>query len=359
MIEKIRLRNFKGHQDTEVPLGRLTMLVGDNASGKTSVLEALWLQAAMFPNPSDVLKDSYAPADLVRRGSDGKIKIESDGLRSAGSPRSARNWGTRLTIDPANATEWGGASLEILGSKVGAIGGGRPTTKWEELPLTVGTAQLYSLDAKKIAAVAASDSPDVKIGSDGQNTGPMLASLKLGNDEIFDRIEAALRALIPSVERIRIRQALLFPGTTGPIGHKITFDFIGAPGVPAHCASHGTLIVLSLLTILFGPQRPNLVLLDDFDHALHPRAQMELMRMLKDLLELPEFVDLQIVATTHSPYTLDELDASEVHAFALRPDGAVASKRLSEHPEAARTKGVLRAGQLWSLDPEREWFLGA
>jgi hypothetical protein len=33
-------------------------------------------------------------------------------------------------------------------------------------------------------------------------------------------------------------------------------------------------------------------------------------------------------------------------------------KRLSEHPEAAKTKGVLSAGQLWSLDPEREWVLG-
>jgi hypothetical protein len=35
----------------------------------------------------------------------------------------------------------------------------------------------------------------------------------------------------------------------------------------------------------------------------------------------------------------------------------VASKRLSDHPEAARMKGSLRAGQLWSLDPEREWVL--
>jgi len=47
-----------------------------------------------------------------------------------------------------------------------------------------------------------------------------------------------------------------------------------------------------------------------------------------------------------------------VQAFALREDGTVASKRLSEHPEAAKTKGSLTAGQLWSLDRERDWVLG-
>jgi len=45
MISKFGLRDFKGHCDTQLELGRFTMLVGDNASGKTSVLDALSLQA--------------------------------------------------------------------------------------------------------------------------------------------------------------------------------------------------------------------------------------------------------------------------------------------------------------------------
>lgn len=76
-------------------------------------------------------------------------------------------------------------------------------------------------------------------------------------------------------------------------------------------------------------------IVDDFDHALHPRAQMELVRMIKELLALDDFQDTQIIATTHSPYVLDEVDPSSVIAFALRDDGTVAAKPLSEHPDAA------------------------
>jgi predicted ATPase len=181
--------------------------------------------------------------------------------------------------------------------------------------------------------------------------------LKLNYDEVFSRIERDLHAIVPSVERVRIRQAPILDRARDERlkGSKIYFDFTGAPGVPAHAASEGTLITLALLTILHSPERPSVLLLDDFDQSLHPRAQMELVRLLKRLLA--ELDDIQIVATTHSPYVLDELDPSEIHAFALRDDGTVASKRLSDHPEAERMKGSLTTGQLWTLDPEQAWVV--
>jgi predicted ATP-dependent endonuclease of OLD family len=44
MISKFGLRDFKGHRDTQLELGRFTMLVRHNASGNTSVLDAPALQ---------------------------------------------------------------------------------------------------------------------------------------------------------------------------------------------------------------------------------------------------------------------------------------------------------------------------
>ncbi len=352
MLATFQLQDFKGHRDTEVPLGRFTMLVGDNGSGKTSVLEALWLQGAIAPNPPAVLNGDWYPDDLLRRGAAGPIRFSSEGKRGPGV------WKSKIEI-AVRESDWKllaltGDPLGLIAEATGNRGGGSASGGWPAISGLIGGAGLYRLQANRIAAAAYSGRTDTVIEQDGTHTAVVLAQLKLGDDEVYERIEASMRRLVPSLERVRIRPARV--PDTGALGNKIYFDFRGAAGVPAHGASHGTLIVLALLTVLHGPQRPQLVLLDDFDHALHPRAQVELVRMIKELLN--EFEDLQIAATTHSPYILDEIDPSDVHAFALREDGTVAGKRLSEHPDAQKTKGSLTAGQLWSLDRERDWVLG-
>jgi predicted ATPase len=374
MISKFALSDFRGHRDTKLVLGRFTMLVGDNASGKTSVLDALALQASFGYRPASVLRGSNSPKDILRRTSKGPLILESEGIHAE------LDWSTTFKLHYLAkdsglvkkpwilelAARLAGNSFQgsMVGDAVAATNEWR--LAWNNIATQLGTARVYRWRAERIAASAYSDQPGAAIESDGTNTAVALAAMKLGDDEAFQRVEDAIRALVPSIERIRLRPATVRlsansmskAGRAGNVvGSKVYFDFRGAPGVPGHGASHGTLIVLALLSVLHGRNRPNLVLLDDLDHALHPRAQMELMRMLKNLLLLEEFKDVQIVATTHSPYVLDEVDASDVYAFALRDDGTVASKRLSEHPEAERTRGTLKAGQLWSLDPERDWVL--
>jgi len=216
---------------------------------------------------------------------------------------------------------------------------------------------VYRLRAERIAAAVYRNNPEVRIEPDGTNTAIVLAAMKLGDDERFEIIEEAMRRLVPSLDRVRIRPEAIRDGVVIHPGSKIYFDFHGAKDIPADGASHGTLILLALLTTLYGPDRPHLVLIDDIEQALHPRAQRELVQLIRDLIARPEFSDLQVVATTHSPYALDLLEPSEVYAFALREDGTVASKRLSEHPDAKKMKGSLTAGQLWSLDEERTWVL--
>jgi AAA15 family ATPase/GTPase len=41
MIESVHFRNFKALRDTTLPLGRFTLIVGPNASGKSTALQAL------------------------------------------------------------------------------------------------------------------------------------------------------------------------------------------------------------------------------------------------------------------------------------------------------------------------------
>lgn len=369
MIDKIRLRNFKGHLDTTVPLGRFTVLVGDNASGKTSVLEALSLLTMLGPAPHLALKNDRAPRDLIRRHSTKPLAIDVEGRWPAGPTGTKTSFHVELAPDMSVQDGWKTSLKSSVPGPNSAMATEhrftcndyRQTTPisttppWDELAAAFKHAPLYSLDAKAIASGAfGAGQADQLLNERGANATAVLANMKLERDEDFDRVELALRRLVPTVRRIRLQPVQQVTGA----GHKIYLDFQGASAVPAHCASHGTLIALALLTILYGPDRPDFLLLDDFDHALHPRAQLELVKMLKELLVLPDFADLQIAGTTHSPYVLDKLSVEDVRVFALREDGTVAMKSLAEHPSALSSRGMIGAGQLWSMDAEQDWVLG-
>ena len=91
MISKFALRDFKGHRATELELGRFTMLIGDNASGKTSVLDALALQSRLRPSPVEALHGTWSPEDLLRRGSTGPIALAGKRPACATTSRRSRS----------------------------------------------------------------------------------------------------------------------------------------------------------------------------------------------------------------------------------------------------------------------------
>jgi hypothetical protein len=111
------------------------------------------------------------------------------------------------------------------------------------------------------------------------------------------------------------------------------------------------LLVLGLLAALHAPDRPNLVLLDDLDRGLHHGAQKELMSLLRGLLETNP--DLQVIATTHSPYMLDCMGTNEVRMTLLRDDGATVCAALTRHPQFEKWKDEMAPGELWSLFGEK------
>jgi hypothetical protein len=227
--------------------------------------------------------------------------------------------------------------------------------------------QLFRFDAPQIAAPDYSEFDPPRVQYNGRNTASVLANLKLGDEAAFTAVENGLKSLVPYLERIRMRTARVVvkdsmsDGTSETFtsrevnGFSIVFDFKGAPEVSATAASEGTLVLLALLTALHSNGQRTLVLIDDIEHSLHPMAQVQLMKQLKELLT--QFPDLQIVCTTHSPYILDGVDPSDVRVFYPRGDGGIVTKRLSDHPDAQRAKGMLTSGELWSAESEA-WVLG-
>ncbi|MFL5350562.1 MAG: AAA family ATPase [Hyalangium sp.] len=190
----------------------------------------------------------------------------------------------------------------------------------------------------------------------------MLAQMALSRPDDFSALLTAMRAVIPQVVRIRLSLAEVKRQETETIriddepltrtftrtysGQRILLDLQGAEGIPSQGASEGTLLVLGLLGVLFSAPRPKLVLLDDLDRALHPKAQKDLVAQLRTLLERDP--ELQIIATSHSPYLVDHLDPKEVRLSTVLPDGTIRFGALTQHPEFERWKEAMRPGEFWS-----------
>ena len=64
MIRKVRVENYKSIADLTLDLGRITVLIGANGSGKTNILEAIALVSAAEQNKRS-LRSSKQAAELL------------------------------------------------------------------------------------------------------------------------------------------------------------------------------------------------------------------------------------------------------------------------------------------------------
>jgi predicted ATPase len=195
----------------------------------------------------------------------------------------------------------------------------------------------------------------------------VLAFMALNAPDTFSELVTELRGLIPAIKRIRFTRAevaeeiyeLLRVGDqtiTRPFSRKVQgdallFDFNHANDVSARTVSEGTLLLLGLLTVLMGPTRPRILLLDDLEHGLHPLVQKQVLEVLRRILE--RFPDLQVIATAHSPYLLDGLRPEEVRLTTTGADGYSISGRLVDHPQFNKWKDEMAPGELWSMFGEK------
>jgi putative AbiEii toxin of type IV toxin-antitoxin system len=367
MIQTVSFKNFKALRDLTISLERLTVLVGPNASGKTSVLQGL--DSLFFLRHNDPRYFSKERDFYVLRShgapSNGSIVIRGTGTW-AGKPGQLE---LSLLEDAPHMTMW---RLEVshgdqlLSFDEGEYQRERPYDDSDTLLADLmPTVDLLRLDATRLSQPSYSAALVPRIAPDGEGLAAVLADMLITRPDDFGRIERSLRAIIPSVQRIRLERAPVSrpelqqvngQTTTSRIereyvGHRVIFDMDGAPQLPAHGASEGTLITLGILTAIMSHRGPHLVLLDDLERAIHPRAIADLVTEMRRLLEL--FPDLQIIATSHSPYLIDQLAPEEVRLM-IADERGVMCAGFGDHPQIDRWKEIMRPGEIWSMVGE-EW----
>jgi predicted ATPase len=362
MMNRVLIRNFKCLRDVPIELERFTVFVGPNASGKSSILQAVDTLCRSFRNQAGNVDGELSQAmSKIPKRNDQRSNPEAEPSQPAspdpsGHVELAAGYAGKAYRYRMQSPSHSGDRPVNLGAGPGHqwSGDGRGVAtdlnsddwkpfqgKQSPLPLSV----LLRLEASKlISAQAASPDPTV-MAPDGTGLHSALASMALNDPDSWQRLQTDLRRIIPTIRRLRHTK-------TTPA--SLLFDTVGADSLSALQVSEGTLLVLGLLAALHAPGRPSLMLLDDLDRALHPRAQKELIALLRGLLETSP--DLQILATTHSPYMLDSMEPNEVRMTILRDDGATICATLASHPKFERWKDEMTPGEMWSLFGEK-WLV--
>jgi predicted ATPase len=322
MIETLSLRNFKALREVDVRLRPLTLIVGPNSSGKSTLLQALAGITQIRSEHARAAEFAAAfggpPEEFYSFVANGPLALECTG--SSGGEA----W--RFHIEPGAPKP---SHLEIRARSLGAP----EENIWRLRPATV-----MSLDVKRMAATSFLKETNQALPSNGEGISTILADLYLEHPSRYQDLVARLKQVIPSVQDLRVRRT--------SEGYELLFDMLGAKGIPASAVSEGTLLTLGLLTLLVLPNPPQLVLIDDLERGLHPRAMGSLIKQFRFLQQ--QNPDLQVVATTHSPYLLDYVAADEVLLTSLSDDGYAAVKPLTDHPDYERWKDVMAPGEFWS-----------
>jgi predicted ATPase len=365
MIHSASFRNFKGLRSVDVSLEQFTVFVGPNASGKTSVLAGLfYLSRLSEKQPHELFQNDLGLRAAYTRRGEGELKLQvattSGSRRFTARPpiisqddpnydgilNNDTNWKPmgEFNPDPNREGAWGNV-WEIEGAR-----------------RKMSPAVFLQLEPARLASPSYSNEQEPQLRRDGTCLASVVYRMAGNRPDDFQELQKKLRCIIKSLLRVRFDRVAV-PQTYTAGGSPMTwnwgdcfaFDFANAPNVPGQLASDGTLLALAILTVAMAPDRPKLILLDNIENGLHPNAQKELVGILETILS--QNPELQILATTHSPYLVDILKPEQVRITTLTEDGSVACAPLTDHPEYPKWKDEMLPGEFWSFIGEK-WVNG-
>ena len=158
----------------------------------------------------------------------------------------------------------------------------------------------------------------------GRNLGETLYALHKASPDVLERIVAATRAVLGLPSRIETRES------------ENRFYFVQTETgllYPVHQmgVSSGTLRMLALMTALFAEPATNLIGIEEPENYVHPTALSAFGKYLLDAR-----ARIQFMVTTHSPLLLDYLDEPEAVRIVRRRESDGTTVLRQENPEGVR-----------------------
>lgn len=357
-IESLCVKNYRALHTLELDkLTPLTVLLGPNGSGKSTVFDVFSFLSECFRFGLRHAWDRRGRGkELKTRGGNEPLVFELKYRECSGQPVITYH----LAIDegvkgPEVVEEWlqwrrgsHGRPLRFLEFRRGegrAISGELPDAVEQRKDTKLRSADLLAVSAlgqlaehPRVAALRdfISDwyisylsieqtrqqpeaGPQERLSRGGENLPNVIQYLKEQHPKRLEQVFAALRQRIPRLERVEAE-----PMPDGRLLLQIK-DAPFAQPILSKYASDGTLKMLAYLTLLYDPEPPRFIGIEEPENFLHPRLLPELAEECRATAERA-----QLLITSHSPFLLNAMRAEEVRILYRDAQGFTQTKRACD-----------------------------
>jgi len=356
-LQSARLRNFKAVRDSRVvKFSPLTAFIGNNGSGKSSLIEGLealqamvlrGLDAAMYPyrgfedawNKAVTHEEKEGEIGVLERANPMEFEVAgnlSETAFAANLAVTVDSSGNKvyfakydaplplgMSTDPTHRNYFDQSKLfttfEVLDSRMRDLVSG-----WQFLSIEP-TAMLYPRPQRR-------STQNVRLERNGGNIAEYLLSIRDQDPVALAGIIEALAFVLPYASDVRPsiaselgRDVYLMLEESAP--RKKMEAAISNWKLPNWLMSQGTLRILCLLAVFRHPTPPRVVFIEEIENGLDPRT----IHLLVDEIRSFLLSGGQVVVTTHSPYLLDLLDLSQVVVVERASNGEPEFRRPSKN----------------------------
>ena len=380
-IESLKVQNYRALHNLELKnLTPLTVFLGPNGSGKSTIFDVFAFLSECFTESLRKAWDRRGRfRELRTRDSEGCIIIELKYRETSASPLITYH----LAIDEENnrpfiAEEWlhwrrgqsgKGKPFRFLDFKKGegqVISGESPDEEGERITEKLESSEFLAVNTlgqfakhPRISALRrfitgwylsyltadhTRSLPEAgaqeRLSPTGDNLPNVIQYLKEQHPQRLGDILKTLSDRIPRLEKVEasIMQdgRLLLEIKDAPFSHPILAKF----------ASDGTLKLLAYLIVLFDPNPPQLVGIEEPENHLHPRLLLQLAEECR-----AASANSQLMVTTHSPFFVDSWKPEELWVLYRDDRGFTQAKRTADMQRVKQfmEHGAL-LGSLWMED---------
>lgn len=359
MITRIDLAHFKCFDTLKLPLRRLTFLSGLNASGKSTVLQALvllhqtireheWSERLLLNGTALRLGAVRDVIDHVSGGRDLGLAVEDDEIGSVAWELSGEQGAMSLIVRHVRVSGLGGAQW-VRGER-------RPLHNLLPVPVASATAGgslvrrlrgLTWLAAERLGPrdIYALDDPELPlVGEGGESTASVLYSGADDRVGIPLLVEKAPPTLLRQVEA---HMSEFFPGfemdiTPVPRANAVTLGVRTSRDTDFHRPGHtgfGITQVLPIVVAVLAAKPDDLVLIENPEVHLHPAGQSRMGGFLADAAH----AGVQVLVESHSDHVLNGVrravkqrridpDATALYFFRPRHEAEASGTAQVESP---------------------------